>query len=141
MLYRHKQGTFEVCPYKATYTALVKQVVEDGEIEIDGEMVMQYKQIEVEETREAFVYDKAQFEQTLSNSSEGYKDLVYEDFNLTPEQQERYEQIRSLPESSICACVEFILNGTVPRELEIQYLGKMVSDLEIQLLELQLGGS
>ena len=137
MLYRHKQGTFEICPHKATYTALVKQVVENGEIEIDGEMVMQYKQIEVEEAREAFVYDKEQFEKALDNSSEGHKDLAYTDFTLTAEQQARYEEVRSLSESAIGSAIEYISGGAYPSELVNLQLGRELAQREIN--EIMLG--
>lgn len=142
MLYRHKQGTFEICPYKATYTALVKQVVEDGTEIIDGEEITLYKQIEVEEQRECYVSDKELFERTLSNSSESWKSLVYEDVRLSDVQQLRYEQIRSLPEPSIGDCIEYVLNGTFPEginhslrpfqiEKENQRLGQELSEREI----------
>lgn len=170
MLYRHIQGTFEVCPYKASYTVILKQVVEDG-VEIieseDGttEEIIKYKTIEVEEQRENFVYDKELFERTLSNSSLPYKDLVYENYTLTEEQYERYEEVRFLPEHFIGDCIRYIEDGTFPQEnnhplrhiqieLEEQKLGQelsereinetiqgiQLSDLEIQLIELQLGG-
>lgn len=170
MLYRHPQGTFEVCPYKATYTVIVKQVIENGTeiIELpDGttEEVPKYKAIEVEEQRENFVYDKQRFEQTLSNSNQPYKDLVYEDSTLTEEQQVRFEQIRDLPENAIGVCIDYVMEGKFPEgnnyplrhiqlELEGQELGqelsereineiiqgRQLSDLEIKLVEMQSGG-
>lgn len=146
MLYRHKQGTFEVCPFKATYVALVKQIVEDG---TDEEGNTLYKQIQVEEQRERHIHDKEQFELTLNNSSEPFKDLAYTDFTLTEEQQARFEEIRSLPESSIGSCIEYINGGAYPAELSTLQLGRELvkreineiciaqelSELQIQLLE------
>jgi hypothetical protein len=119
MLYRHKQGTFEVCSYKATYTVLVKQTVEDGmeTIELEdgtNEEYPIYKTIEVEEQRENYVHDKEQFELTLQNSSQPHKDLSYENVILSYEQQQRYEEIRSLPESSIGHCIEYVESGVFP---------------------------
>lgn len=128
MLYRHKQGTFEVCPFKATYTAVVKQVVEDG---MDEEGNAKYKEIQVEESRECFVSDKEQFEQTLSNSSEPFKDLAYTDFTLTAEQQTRYEEIRSLPESAIGSCIDYVNGGAYPIELTNLQLGREMVEREI----------
>ena len=161
MLYRHKQGTFEICPYKAVYTAITKQVVEDGMELIDGEEITQYKEIEVEEQRECYVGDKERFELTLSNSSEAYKDLSYEEVTLTDEQMQRYEEIRSLPESAIGHCIDYVREGTFPpgnshalRNIQLEQInqrlgqelsereineiiqGIQLSDLEIQLLEL-----
>lgn len=151
MLYRHKQGTFEICHHKAVYTAVVKKVVEDGFIEIDGEQVMQYREIEVEEPRETFVYDKERFERTLRNSSEHYKEFHCERVRLSEEQYNRFKQIRNLPESSISNCLDYINGGEIPKELENLQLaqeltereineikqGQIISDLEIKLYRME----
>lgn len=150
MLYRHKQGTFEVCPYKAVYTVVVNKVVEDVLIEIDGELVPQYKTIVVEEVRECYVSDKEWFELTLANSSEKWRDLNYEEVSLTEEQLERYNQIRSLPESAIGSCIEYVLNGNFPEGIEHalrhiqlakdnEQLNESVILLENENLKLSLG--
>lgn len=128
MLYRHKQGTFEVTPFKANYTAMVKQIVEDG---IDEEGNTLYKEIQVEEQRESFVYDKELFEETLANSSEPFANLIYTDFTLTAEQQARYEEIRSLPESAIGSCIDYINGGAYPLELTNLQLGREMVEREI----------
>lgn len=128
MLYRHKQGTFEVCPFKATYTAMVSQIAENGS---DEEGNALYKEIQVEDQRESFVYDKEQFEETLSNSSEPTSNLVYTDFMLTAEQQTRYEEIRNLPESAIGSCIDYINGGAYPAELVNLQLGREMVEREI----------
>ena len=128
MLYRHKQGTFEVTPFKANYTAMIKQIVEDG---LDEEGNAKYKEIQSEERRESFVYDKELFEQTLANSSEPTSNLVYTDFMLTAEQQARYEEIRSLPESAIGSCIDYINGGAYPIELTNLQLGREMVEREI----------
>jgi hypothetical protein len=170
MLYRHKQGTFEVCPYKATYTALVKQTEQVGTETIELEdgtttEIPTYAITEVEEQRENYVHDKELFELTLQNSSQPHKDLSYENVILSDDQQQRYEEIRSLPESAIGHCMEYVIEGTFPegnnhplrhiqieqenrklgqelseREINEIIQGMQLSDLEIQILELKLGG-
>lgn len=160
MLYRHKQGTFEICPYKAKYTVKRESIVEDG-IDEEDNIVYKSTEINVEEAR--YVHDKDYFENILNNH-EDYSDLVYEDVILTEEQKLRYEQIRSLPESAIGYCIQYVLNGEFPSgnnhplrhielEIENQKLGQelsereineimqgiQLSEIEIQLLELKLG--
>lgn len=160
MLYRHKQGTFEICQYKAVYTVKRDSVIESG---VDEENNAIYKSIKtyVEEIR--YIHNKEYFENIL-NQHEDYSNLVYEDVLLTDEQFTRYEQIRSLPESSIGHCIEYVLNGVFPKgnghalrniqlELENQILGQelsqreineiiqgiQLSELEIEILKIKLG--
>lgn len=156
MLYRHKQGTFEVCPFKATYTVIKKEVVEDGveviELPEGGtEEVPKYKTVEVEESQEAFVHDKERFERTLSNSSIPFKNLIYSDFSLTEEEENRFKEVRNLPEKVIGSAMEYIKTGVYPKELEVLKLGRELAEKEIneiimgqQISELEimiLGGS
>lgn len=161
MLYRHKQGTFEVCQFKATYLVKRDSIVENG-VDEENNVIYESTKIDVEEVR--YMHNKVHFENIL-NKHESYSNLEYEDIVLTKEQQERYEQIRSLPESSIGYCVEYVKSGKFPEgnnhplrhiqlELENQRLGQelsereineimqgmQLSDLEIQILEIKLGG-
>lgn len=156
MLYRHRQGTFEVYPFRATYTVLIPKV-------IGGNRSSGVQTEIVEEIRTGYAVDKDVFEQTLKNTNYDYKDLVYEEITLTDEQLARYAECRNLPSHAIRDCNKYVLDGTFPQEIDHELrklqlskenallgqqvsegeineimMGVMVSDLEIQLLEMQM---
>lgn len=138
MLYRHKQGTFEVCPFKATYLVKRDIFVENG-TDKENNVIFKSVKIDVEESR--YIQDKECFENILY-AHEDYSNLKYEDVILTEEQKIRHKEIRELPENSIGSCIEYVKSGKFPKgnnhallhiqtELEKQKLGQELSEREI----------
>ena len=109
-----KEGKLNLSPYKVNYTQHGKQ--------------------------EAAYTDDKKWWEDFAKKWEHTTIQSFEDMEYTPEELQRYEEIKYMPEGHADICAEYVKTGQFPNEPNHPLEGLEVKELLADLIEMQMMG-